>query len=110
MTDRQIDTLLARAAQLEEANALLRSVQSPSGQDASLRAENVLLRHELDRLRAAPRASAAQRPAAGPPATLDEFRTMPASDREALARQMTRRQRDDILGRTAGQPDGECYL
>ena len=110
MTDERIDVLLARARRLEQANALLRSCQDPSGRDVSLRAENVLLRSELDRLRAAPRAHAAPSASVARAPTLEEFRALPASQRQALARQMTPRQRDELLGRTAGRRDDECYL
>jgi len=110
MTDESIDTLLARARQLEEENALLRSLQSPSGQDASLRAENVLLRTEVERLQAGRRPDPAASAPAAPPTTLDAFRAMPSSHREAFARETTRQQRDDLLGRAAGRQDRECYL
>ena len=50
----EIDTLLARARRLEEENTLLRSMQSPTGDDAALQAENVLLRTELARIRRSP--------------------------------------------------------
>jgi hypothetical protein len=121
MTDELAD-LLARARQLERENASLRSVQSPGGDDVDLRVENAMLRQELEVLRAAPaamgaspegfaaggasRAAAATAPT-GPeqtgdemPRTLADFNALPPARREHVARSMTRRQRDELLGRS----------
>ena len=88
----------------------MRSLQSPSGGDAPLRAENAMLRGELGRLQAAGGPGGAAPASAAPPATLEEFLALPAPQRQAAARQMTQQQRDDLLGRSAGRPDAECYL
>ena len=109
MTD-EIDALLARARRLEEDNALLRSLQSPGGDQDALQAETVLLRRELDRLGPAPD-EAQQPPETGePPGTLAEFNALPAARRRALAQRMTRRQRDELLGRDASPADHLNYL
>ncbi len=115
MTDELAD-LLARARRLERENASLGSTQSPSGDDVDLRSENAMLRHELELLRPSP-AAIADEPAQEPddadeemPRTAADFNTLPAGRRRQLARSMTRRQRDELLGR-ASLGDGETdYL
>ncbi|HUS91428.1 MAG TPA: hypothetical protein VM695_06230 [Phycisphaerae bacterium] len=47
---------------------------------------------------------------AGPPRTLEEFKALPADQRDRLARSMTRRQRDELLGRPAQPPGRNGYL
>ena len=105
MTD-EIDTLMARARELEEQNALLLAMQSPTGGEAALRTENAMLRGELDLLqRTSP-------PAAKPDSereTVGEFNALSSARRQELALQMDRRQRDELLGR-AGDDDRGCFL
>jgi hypothetical protein len=131
MTDELAD-LLARARQLERENASLRSMQSPGGDDVGLRGENAMLRQELELLRAAPAALGASpeglvagdtsRAAdatastgsdqAGDemPRTLADFNALPPARREHVARSMTRRQRDELLGRNCRGGDERNYL
>lgn len=117
MTDELAD-LLGRARQLEQENASLRSRQTPGGDDADLRSENVMLRHELELLRAAPgRTDAAPAPATAPagaademPRTLADFSALPQPRREQIARRMTRQQRDELLGRNQSGDNGQSYL
>lgn len=98
-------SLLARARRLEDENALLRAIQSPTGGEAALRAENALLRRQLDRVRKAPRAAGpptgpAEAPAAqGQPRDVAEFNALEPRQRAALARRLDRGQRDRLLGR-----------
>lgn len=99
MTD-ETETLMARAKQLEEENALLRSVQSPTGGEAPLRAENAMLRQELRLTRDAAQAVGPHATDAEQPATLEEFRALSPSQRRAVAQQMTRQERDRLLGRS----------
>jgi hypothetical protein len=131
MTDELAD-LLARARQLERENASLRSMQSPGGDDVGLRGENAMLRQELELLRAAPAALGASpdAPVAGDtsraaaatastgsdqagdemPRTLADFNALPSARREHVARSMTRRQRDELLGRNCRGGDERNYL
>lgn len=114
MTD-ELAGLLGRARQLEQENASLRSMQSPGGDDADLRSENAMLRHELELLRAAPErgaASASDTAAPGDemPRTLADFSALPRTRRERVARSMTRRQRDELLGRCQSGDDSQNYL
>jgi len=119
MTDELAD-LLGRARQLEQDNASLRSRQTPGGDDADLRSENVILRHELELLRAAPGPAGAESlpaPAivqAGTaddmPRTLADFSALPQPRREQVARSMTRQQRDELLGRNRSDDSGQSYL
>ena len=106
----EIDALLAHARQLEEDNALLRSMQSPRGDDVGLQAENAMLRRQLRSVRDEPQTSAPHTGDAPRPQTLDEFNALPSGQREAAARRMSRRQRDELLGRTDGEHGRECYL
>jgi len=108
MTD-ETDVLTARARQLEEENALLRSMQSPSGQDSSLRAENIVLRSELGLVRREARPGDVCPDTAEVPQTLEEFAALPPEQRQTVARQMNRQQRDHVLGRRPHQ-DRESYL
>jgi hypothetical protein len=118
----EIETLTARARQLEQENALLRSMQSPGGDEAPAQAENLLLRSELGLVRgtqsppspaAAPAGdSPGAAPGAAPadvPKSLAEFNALPAAQRQLAARRMTRQQRDELLGRRAAAGQ-ECYL
>ena len=106
----EIDALTSRARQLEEENALLRSMQSPGGDHAALKAENVMLRNELSGVRGAARPDG-HGPVDEPmPRTLEEFNALPPHRREAVARQMTRQQRDQVLGRSAQDEGRESYL
>jgi hypothetical protein len=131
MTDELAD-LLARARQLERENASLRSMQSPGGDDVDLLGENAMLRQELELLRAAPAAVGASpdAPVAGGasraaaatastssdqagdemPRTLADFNALPPARREHVARSMTRRQRDELLGRNCPGGDERNYL
>ena len=134
MTDELAD-LLARARQLERENASLRSMQSPGGDDVGLRGENAMLRQELELLRTAPAAlgaspdasdapvaDGASRAAAATastgsdqagdemPRTLADFNALPSARREHVARSMTRRQRDELLGRNCPGGDERNYL
>jgi len=119
MADELAD-LLSRARQLEQENASLRSRQTPGGDDADLRSENVMLRHELELLRAAPGAAGAESspaPAPAPavaadgmPRTLADFSALPRTRREQIARSMTRQQRDELLGRNQSGDTGQSYL
>jgi len=101
MTD-ELTGLLARARQLEQENASLRSIQSPDGDDLELRCENAMLSSELERLR-----TRAGQPAPPPgpgdeapmPRTPAEFNALSADRRRRLAHSMTRSQRDRLLGR-----------
>lgn len=114
----EIETLTARARQLEQENALLRSMQSPGGDEAPAQAENLLLRSELGLVRGT---QSPQSPAAAPtgdppgagsadvPKSLAEFNALPAAQRQFAARRMTRQQRDELLGRRAAAGQ-ECYL
>lgn len=112
MTD-EIDTLMARARELEEQNALLLAMQSPTGGEAALRTENAMLRGELDLLqRTSPPAAKpdGERETEDPkPATVGEFNALSSARRQELALQMDRRQRDELLGR-AGDDDRGCFL
>jgi len=111
----EIETLTARARQLEQENALLRSMQSPGGDEAPAQAENLMLRSELGAVRGSQSPAAApvgDPPAAAPadvPKSLAEFNALPAAQRQIAARRMTRQQRDELLGRRAGAGQ-ECYL
>ena len=107
MTDRA-DTLLARAMHLEEENKLLRSLQSPSGDEAALRAENLVLRRELDFVRQAAPGSGPD--ASEPPDTIAEFNALSAEQRVRLARRMTRGERNRLLGRSGRPGDSSRYL
>ncbi len=118
MTD-ELSDLLGRTRQLEQENASLRSRQTPGGDDADLRSENVMLRHELELLRAAPGGSGAapatvEAPAADAademPRTLADFSALPQTRRELVARSMTRQQRDELLGRNQSDDSGQNYL
>ena len=115
MTD-ELAGLLGRARQLEQENASLRSMQSPSGDDAGLRGENAMLRHELDLLRApadGSRGASAPAPTASAeemPRTLADFSALPQARRDQVARSMTRRQRDELLGRSQSDDEGQNYL
>jgi hypothetical protein len=109
MTD-EIEALLARARQLEEENALLRSMQSPGGDHAALQAENVMLRGELDRVREASRAAAPQPETTDAPRTLEQFNALPPPQRQAVAQKMSRQQRDELLGRSQARKDRKVYL
>jgi len=102
MTD-EMDSLVARARELEKANALLRSMQSPSGRDTALREENAVLRGELGLVRRKPGPDDPPSDEADLPGTLAEFNALPPARREGLARRMTRRQRDDLIGRSRSQ-------
>jgi hypothetical protein len=112
----EIETLTARARQLEQENALLRSMQSPGGDEAGVQAENLILRNELGLVRATPGPAAApagDSPAATPadvPKSLAEFNALPAAQRQIVARRMTRQQRDELLGRRDAGAGQECYL
>lgn len=102
--------LTERARQLEEENALLRSMQSPSGDEGALRAENALLRGELDLVRSAARPP---RGAPGPdelPQTVEEFNALPSDQRQEVAYRMTRQQRDALIGRTDTRRTRDDYL
>ena len=108
MTD-ETETLTARARQLEAENALLRSMQSPSGDEAGVHAENLMLRGELDLVRGAQTPAASAVPA-DVPKTLAEFVALPAAQRQIVARRMTRQQRDELLGRRDAGQGRESYL
>ena len=99
----EMDSLAARARELEEENALLRSMQSPSGRDTAVRAENAVLRSELGLIRGSAGPDGPRSGEAELPGSLGEFNALPPSRREALARRMTRQQRDDMMGRRPPQ-------
>ncbi len=114
MTDELAD-LLGRARQLEQENASLRSRQTPGGDDADLRSENVMLRHELELLRAVPGDTDAapatvQADADEMPRTLADFSALSQTRREMVARSMTRQQRDELLGRNQSDDSAQSYL
>ena len=109
MTD-EFDALMARARRLEEENSMLRSMQSPSGSDTGLRAENVMLRNELEAVRSSGRPVPPSPGEAEIPRTLEEFKALPPTRRHAVARKMTRQQRDEMLGRHSSKEGRESYL
>lgn len=109
MTD-ETDALTARARQLEEENSLLRSIQSPSGPDTGLRAENAMLRNELDAIRSSGRSDPFSPGQTEIPRTIEEFNALPQAQRHAVAGRMTRQQRDEMLGRHSLQESPESYL
>jgi len=109
MTD-EFDALMARARRLEEENSMLRSMQSPSGPDDGLRAENAMLRSELGAIRSSAGPVPPAPGEAETPETLQEFNALPPAQRQAVARRMTRQQRDEVLGRQSSKEGRESYL
>jgi len=109
MTD-EFEALMARARQLEEENSMLRSMQSPSGPDAGLRAENVMLRGELEAIDSSARPVPPSPGEGEIPQTVEEFNALSPTQRRAVARRMTRQQRDEVLGRHPSQEGRESYL
>ncbi len=100
----EMETLRARARELEKANARLRSAQGPGGDHIEAQTTNALLRRELALL-----GGYADAPASGdaPPESVEQFAALPPARRSHMARRMTRAQRDALLGRnTAETPDG----
>jgi len=100
----EMEALRDRARSLEEENALLRSMQPARGGEAALLAENALLRRELAMLRGPAKggAAGAAAGAAAVPRTIEEFRTLLPAQRQAAALNMSRQQRDEMLGREGG--------
>jgi hypothetical protein len=109
MTD-ELDSLLARARELERENSLLRSIQSPSGGEAALRAENAMLMRELDLAQAAPSGPARPDEAGERPRSLEAFNALPPDERRAAALRMTSEERDALLGRGRAGHDLDNYL
>lgn len=113
-----IEALVIRARQLEEENALLRALQ-PAGHAAVPAAaapasspppgaSPACSPGDSPKAHAAPLAPAAPAVQAvdAAPRTLQEFRALPAERRTAAALAMTRRQRDEMLGRCPAGREG----
>ncbi len=107
----EMDRLLTRARELEEHNEILTSMQSPGGDDADLRSENALLRHELEQVR---RQSGSAEPLKDSNAvaveSVEDFLAMGAEDRIRAAGAMTQAERDHLLGRRGRPAESQSYL
>lgn len=106
----EMESLTGRMQTLERENALLRSMQSPTGADSGLLAENAMLSRELGFVRNAARDADGGSEHTPVPEALDEFRALPSHQRRKVARDMSPQQRDKILGRRPSRDDEHSYL
>ncbi len=113
-----IEALLSRTRQLEEENALLRALQpsaqttapanpkEPKPSEAPLSKPRDLSPWDSATPAAPPAAPVPTATEVLMPRTLQEFRALPADRRAAAALAMTRRQRDELLGRCPAGSEG----
>jgi len=109
MTD-ELEGLIACGKRLSEMDALLRRVPGGDGGRVETNAEDTVARRKPAFGRKADGARDTQASPAALPGTIAEFNALAPEQRLALARGMTRRERDDLLGRSARRRDADSYL